>query len=527
MTVAVRAAGGLGRLRTHPWPIAGLLGAGLGIRLVLALVAFPDQGLSTDLGLFGSWASTLASTGPGSFYANAASANYPPGYLFVLWLVGSLGGGVALLKLPAILADIAIGALLYRAGRRWFGTRVGLIAAALYLFVPVTWYESALWGEVDAVGTLVMLAAIVLLVEGWSEPALALAALAVTVKPQDAVVLVVVLPVLLRRHLFRIGSGPRPRLGPALARLDARLGGLLSDQGPVRLVTSTVVAVAAVLLVLVPFDITRFAPASLSDVPLIGHLAGLVGLFASVTGQYSVLTANAFNAWALVGASPLASAFGAGGGSWTSDSTLVLGGIPAATLGTVLLVATGLLVAVGLLRRDGPIPILLGFALVAFAFYALPTRVHERYLLPFFAPGALLAAIALPGVAAYVGVALLNTANLHAIVGAATSVGFFGGSGVYAGRAGGAAGGGSGSAGGGFRAGSIQLPFADLLRSEPAIAAVAIGQTAAFLALLVAWLVLIARPAVSGPAQVRYGRLATTMLGSPSSASRIRRGFWL
>src|SRR5450756_2644149 len=109
--------------------------------------------------------------------------------MYVLWLVGIAGNAVSgivgvsadqavglLLKLPAIGADIAIGGLLWWAGRRWFGGRAGVLAAALYLFIPVTWYDSALWGQVDAVGTLVMLAALLLLVEGWSEPAAALAA---------------------------------------------------------------------------------------------------------------------------------------------------------------------------------------------------------------------------------------------------------------------------------------------------------------------------------------------------------------
>src|SRR5664279_3990052 len=93
-----------------------LLGLGLAFRLVLALVLFPGQGLSSDLGFFESWATTLARVGPGTFYTSAGSANYPPGYMYVLWLVGALGSlfgtssshaVVLLLKIPAIAADIA------------------------------------------------------------------------------------------------------------------------------------------------------------------------------------------------------------------------------------------------------------------------------------------------------------------------------------------------------------------------------------------------------------------------------------
>jgi hypothetical protein len=289
-----------------------LLGVGLAFRLVLALVLFPGQGLASDLGLFESWATTLARVGPGTFYASAGSANYPPGYMYVLWLVGAIGGlfgssghaVLLLLKTPAIVADIALAAVLYVAARRWFGGRAGLLAAAIYLFIPVTWYDSAVWGQVDAVGALAMIAAIVLLVEGWAEPAAALAAFSLLIKPQDAICLVVVVPVLVRRHLLRVGSGPTAVLGPRLAALNRRLGNLLQEQGPIRLATSLAAAAIAGIVPLVPFDISRFAPAALSDVPLIGHAAGLIGLFISDGGQFSVLTANAYNAWALVGDTP-------------------------------------------------------------------------------------------------------------------------------------------------------------------------------------------------------------------------------
>ena len=517
-------------------PLLVLLGLGLALRLVLAYAIFPGQGLSSDLGFFEGWTTTLARVGPGSFYDSASAANYPPGYMYVLWLVGAIGtlaGSSAaevtllLLKLPAIAADIAIGAILYFAGQRWFGSRAGLIAAALYLFNPVAWYDSALWGQVDAVGALVMLAAVVLLVEGWSELAAALAAFSLLIKPQDAIILVVIVPVLVRRHLLRPGSGPTPRLGSRLTALDRRSGGILGGQGPIRLATSLAAAATALIVPLIPFDIGRYAPASLADLPVIGNLAGLIGLFVSDGGQFSILTANAFNAWALVGDKPLASIIGGSGGSWTADSIVVIGGLRAVTLGAILLASLGLIVAGGLLTRADRQAILLGFCLVAFGFYALPTRVHERYLFPFFAVAPLLAVQAGRWAAAYIGAGVLNAINLHAVLGAASSVGQAGGggggfggagfggggsapSGGEFGGSGGFAGGGAGFSGGGLGAraggvggpagqpGSISLPFTDLARSEWVVTAVALGQTLIFAGLLAGWLVLVLQPLVMG-----------------------------
>ncbi len=58
---------------------------------------------------------------------------------------------------------------------------------------------------------------------------------------------------------------------------------------------------------------------------------------------------------------------------------------------------------------------------------------------------------------------------------------------------GGSLGGGSLGGFGGVRFGSIQLPLADLARSEPVVVLVVVGQMAAFVGLLVAWLVVLAR----------------------------------
>src|SRR5438067_13801254 len=65
--------------------IALVLLGGLALRLVIAYVLLPGQGLGNDLRLFSHWALVLASNGPAHFYATAGFADYPPGYLYVLW----------------------------------------------------------------------------------------------------------------------------------------------------------------------------------------------------------------------------------------------------------------------------------------------------------------------------------------------------------------------------------------------------------------------------------------------------------
>lgn len=136
--------------------------------------------------------------------------------------------------------------------------------------------------------------------------------------------------------------------------------------------------------------------------------------------------------------------------------------MPAVTVGAALLVAVGLLVAGGLLLRDGTTPILLGFTILALAFFVLPTRVHERYLFPFFATGAILAAPGLLRMAGLAVVAALNTINLHAVLAGDLFIGpgrggFGGGPGGLGGR--------GGFGGGGF--GSIGLPWGTSRGARP------------------------------------------------------------
>ena len=524
MTTAADAKSLPHRISPRTW-FALILAAGLVLQFALAFVIFPGQGFAADLGSFEQWAATLARVGPGGFYA-VSGANYPPGYMYVLWLVGELGTvlgpilGISnadaillLVRIPPILADGAIAFLLYRAGGSWFGGRAGLVAAALYLFVPVSWYDSALWGQVDAIGALLMLAALLALADGWSEPAMSLAVLAVLVKPQDAICLVVVLPVLFRRHLLRVGSGPVPSLGRRLSALDDRLGGRLTDQGPLRFGVALLVGSIVAIVPLLPFDIARYAPSSLADLPVIGQVSGLIGLFQSVSGQYAVLTANAFNAWSLVGSQPLTTIAG-GGGSWTADSLVVFLGLTAFELGALMLASVCLVVAGGLLLRDDRRTVVLAFAVVAFAFYAVPTRVHERYLFPFFPAAALLAAPYVARAIAYCGLALLNAVNLHAVLGSPNTFGGFGGGGAGFGPGGGGGygSGGFGSGGFGFGGGAggsvvsaISLPFADLMRSEALVAAVAVGQTLGFGALLVTWIGVAFGPVIRPFVKRRHG----------------------
>ncbi len=303
--------------------IAGLIVAGVLIRLLLLRA----PGFPSDVATFQAWAERLASIGPGRFYEPGYFTDYPPGYLYVLWLFGALFEGEFLrlaVKSASIPGDIGIAlvsaSLVWRAGRRYAVAAVGL-----WMLAPGPIFAGTYWGQVDAVGTVPLMAALICAGRGRWATAGALAGIALMVKPQFGIGLFIV-------------------LAAALV--------LWIREADWRAVLRAAVASAVAVLALgLPF---RSGPAELID------------LVKSAALTYPYTSLYAFNVWSIVG------------DFWKPDDAFVVSG-------GVLLVA-GLLASAAMVwwRRDVPVLLAAG-ALAAMAFYFLPTRAHERYLFPAFA----------------------------------------------------------------------------------------------------------------------------------------------
>ena len=295
------------------------------IGVVLRLLVTRAQGFPSDVGTFMAWAEKLAAVGPGGFYEPGYFSDYPPAFLYVLWAVGALFDGDVLrfaVKAISIPADIGIVLLVVPLVRRHAGNGAAVLTAGLWMLQPAPIFGGPYWGQVDAVGTVPFLAA--LLAAGrrrWATAGL-LAGLATMTKPQFGLVLGVVL-VAAGIELVR-ARDPRPILRAAGA------------------------ALATMLLLAFPFGMTPGA---------------FVGLVRSASETYPYSSLYAFNGWSI------ALDF------WKDDATWVVPG--------AILLAIGLVASVVPLwwRRDTAALLAVGAATVM-AFYFLPTRAHERYLFP-------------------------------------------------------------------------------------------------------------------------------------------------
>lgn len=340
----------LARWTATPAGLATLFVAGFLLRLLLAR----GGGFPSDIAVFQAWAQRLADAGPGGFYSPDFFADYPPGYLYVLWAFGSLLHGtvpVFLVKLPAIVADVGLAYVVMRlasivatraGAERWW---VRPAAASAILFNPAIVFLSAVWGQVDTVAALYALGGVLLLVKPDRTPrseagGAALLALAFLTKPQTAFLLPVAAIVLLVRHLRTDDAG---RTGVAV-----RLG------------------VPAAAFFVVWFGLAL--PFGLTPGPLLSF-------YADAGSTYPFTSVWAFNLWGFAG-------------FWRPDSgpdAFQVLGLSAVAVGIVAfcIAAGAVLVRAfrALTERRSEAEVLLagGGAIVLLSF-ALLTRIHERYL---------------------------------------------------------------------------------------------------------------------------------------------------
>ena len=333
----------------------------IALGVVIRLLAVRAQGFPTDVGTFEAWAERLAQIGPGRFYEPGYFSDYPPAFLYVLWLLGALFDGELLrlaVKAISIPADIGIALLAARVLWRTAGRSAAITAAALWSLQPGAIFAGPYWGQVDAVGTLPLFGSVIAAGARRWWLAGALGAIAALVKPQFGIGLLVVVAA----AAFEFIREARWR------SLGATIGA----------------AAATTYALCVPFW-------GLDPTHIAGELALLVR---SASETYPYTSLYAFNAWSVFF------------DFWKPDESLFLWG--------------GVLLGIGLIASAIPLwwrrdtAVLLACAIFAgLAFYFLPTRAHERYLFPVFALALPLAAARKRVLVPYIVLALTFALSLY------------------------------------------------------------------------------------------------------------------
>ena len=185
-------AGKMGALSVTPAAMFFVfLGAALLLRIILAPVI---EGYPTDINCFKGWAWIAAEKGLPGFYLSNAFVDYPPGYIYILYIIGMLGKlfslphnsaiFVVILKLPAIIADILTAFIIFKLGKKELGFAAASLLSLFYAFNPAVIFDSTIFGQVDSVLFLMLLLAFMFLYKNKLPAACALFVVAILIKPQ-------------------------------------------------------------------------------------------------------------------------------------------------------------------------------------------------------------------------------------------------------------------------------------------------------------------------------------------------------
>ena len=333
---------------------AGLL-VMFSVAFLLRLAIAPHLGFFIDLRFFRTWATELRAVGIHRFYSTDHLADYPPGYLYILWFIGkiSAGPGYLLLKLPALIGDLGLawiaGTFAARLAPLSMTRRLPVRAAvaAAVLFNPAVIALSAGWGQVDVLPVFFVLSSLLLLFTGPPSlrreiGALLLFAVAFSMKPQTCLVFPIMAYALYRRHLHRRG---RPEV------ID----------GALRIAVAGTLSLGAWVALALPFGLSPVE---------------LVRFYQQSSNVSPVTSANAFNFWGVLG-------------FWRNDATgdavMRVAGVPALYFGLLAFVVATAFVLRQVHRAiergaDEARVLLVGAAVESLLGYTLLTRMHERYL---------------------------------------------------------------------------------------------------------------------------------------------------
>jgi len=324
----------------------------LGLLFRLTLSFFGT--LELDFNTFLAWSHRLVEVGPRSFYL--AWSDYLPGYLYTLWFLGKINIlpslQVVVYKLPAILADLGSGYLIYKIVKEIKNERLALITSCLYIFNPAIFANSTLWGQVDSIPSFFGLLTIYLVNRSLPLSAIFLA-LGTAIKPQMALVALVVLFIFFRDKWKTI-----------------------------RAFTYVLISFVVFCGLFLPFT-------TLANLPNF-----IVERILTTLNQYPYTSVNAFSFWGLFG-------------FWQKD----VGRIPPSVIGYALTILFSVIASLKLLKvKHGEYPLLAVTYLAGYIFF---TRMHERHLLAALAPVVISSSLWGEIVFAYGILSLTYVANLY------------------------------------------------------------------------------------------------------------------
>ena len=300
------------------------------IRIILALFF---KGHETDMSCFNAWSEMLKNNGLSEFYISGEFTDYPPGYMYILYLLGFVkdifGEGTiftyVILKLPAIISDILLGLCAYKLCEKYGQERLKYLLFSFFAFNPVAILNSAIWGQVDSVFTLFVVLMLIAITENKMILSYFLFGIAIFIKPQALFYAPVLFYGILDNVVLKDFSWKNFNKN--------LIGGLC--------------AIGLVFLLAIPFGINN-----------------VISQYIATLGSYNYATVNAYNFWAALGMNWSEIT---GGMNFISYSAIV-----------IIVIASGVL----FFSNKEKNRYFIVSAFICFSVFMLSVKMHERYAFP-------------------------------------------------------------------------------------------------------------------------------------------------
>ncbi|MCR5691224.1 MAG: glycosyltransferase 87 family protein, partial [Eubacterium sp.] len=310
--------------------------------VIKAALAVHFEGHGTDMNCFYAWSDMIWENGIGKFYYLDAFTDYPPGYMFLLWIIAGIRQlfhvetssdmGRLLIKLFPIIFDLATAFLIYILSKKKFSEGSSLLFAALYALNPLVVLDSSNWGQTDGAFTFFVLLTCYLCMEKKRIPAYFVYVVGVLIKPQALLFAPILIYTIIDQVFLQ----------------DFKWQKFWKD------LIWGLGAIGAMFLMILPFGIGK-----------------VLTQYTETMTSYEYCTINAYNIWALFGK------------NWVDQSETFLG-IAYSNWGKLAIVAALALSAWVFFKKlkDQDSKYYVSMAIISATMFLFSVRMHERYLFP-------------------------------------------------------------------------------------------------------------------------------------------------
>ncbi|AOZ75918.1 membrane protein [Clostridium pasteurianum] len=241
--------------------ILGILIIGILLRIYSGLLI---DGHPFDISLYKRWA-TNAANNILQIYDNNSSIDYPPVYIYILFVIGKLANTpifnnyyYLFLKLPSIITDILSGYFIYKIAYKHLSKEFAILLSAFYIFNPAVLINSSIWGQSDSVFAFIAILSIFFLSNNKLVFSSVLFTILVLMKPQGIILLPLLLFELIKRRNIK------------------------------SIIQCILPALLTAIIIILPFSINN------------GNITWTFNLYMSTIKEYPYASINAFNFFSLI-----------------------------------------------------------------------------------------------------------------------------------------------------------------------------------------------------------------------------------